>query len=151
MVKGKTEKIKTPAIKIDGNVISYGNAFICTDNISFISISKIAANMSWIIAVLLGVAGLFFAQESEIGFLALAVAVIWLIIVYIYNINRGENLAINLNSGVTLYFNCKDKEFLKKVVDLILKNIKEGNRSKYNINFDKCTINGNVFSNANLD
>ena len=36
--------------------------------------------MSWIIAVLLGLTGLHLAQESEIGFFALAVAVIWLII-----------------------------------------------------------------------
>lgn len=150
MAKDKQKTIKTPAIGIEKNIISYGNAFICTDNISFIFISKISANMSWIIATLLGLAGLYLAQESEIGFFALAVAIIWLIIVFIYNINRGENLAINLNSGETLYFHCKDREFLKKVVHLILKNIKEGNSSNYNINFDKCTINGNVLPNAHL-
>lgn len=83
MAKDKTKKVKTPAIKIEGNVISYGNSFICTDNISFIFISKIPANMSWIIAVLLGLIGLHLAQESEIGFFALAIAIIWLIIVFI--------------------------------------------------------------------
>lgn len=150
MAKGKTKKIKTPAIKIEGNVISYGNSFICTDNISFISIYKISANMSWIIAALLGLIGLNLAQKSEIGFFLLVVSIIWLIIVFICNINRGDNLAINLNSGETLYFKCKNKEFLKKVVNLILKNIKEGYGSNYNINFDTCTINGNIFSNAHL-
>lgn len=81
---------------------------------------------------------------------ALVVAIIWLIAVLVYNSNRGDNLAISLNSGSTLYFNCKDRAFLNKVVNAMLGSIKEKNQTTYSISFDKCQISGGVLHNSNL-
>ena len=67
-----------------------------------------------------------------------------------YNSNRGDNLAISLNSGSTLYFNCKDRAFLNKVVNAMLGSIKEKNQTTYSISFDKCQISGGVLHNSNL-
>lgn len=84
------------------------------------------------------------------GILLLVVAIIWLIAVLVYNSNRGDNLAISLNSGSTLYFNCKDRAFLNKVVNAMLGSIKGKNQTTYSISFDKCQISGGVLHNSNL-
>lgn len=146
----KNETINVPSITVDKNVITYGNSFICTDNISMISICPIPANKSWLIAIILGIAGVCLMQESSIGILLLVVAIIWLIAVLGYNSNRGDNLAISLNSGSTLYFNCKDRTFLNKVVNAMLGSIKGKNQTTYSISFDKCQISGGVLHNSNL-
>ena len=140
----KNEQINVPSITVDKNVIRYGESFICTDNISMISICPIPANKSWLIAIILGVVGIYLMQEG------LVVAIIWLIAVLVYNSNRGDNLAISLNSGSTLYFNCKDRAFLNKVVNAMLGSIKEKNQTTYSISFDKCQISGGVLHNSNL-
>ena len=145
----KNEQINVPSITVDKNVIRYGESFICTDNISMISICPIPANKSWLIAIILGVVGIYLMQEGSIGILLLVVA-IWLIAVLVYNSNRGDNLAISLNSGSTLYFNCKDRAFLNKVVNAMLGSIKEKNQTTYSISFDKCQISGGVLHNSNL-
>lgn len=67
-----------------------------------------------------------------------------------YNNERGKNLAISLNSGATLYFNCKDVEFLNTVVNTMLNSIKDKNKSTYSISFDKCTINDGVLKESTL-
>ena len=146
----KNEQINVPSITVDKNVIRYGESFICTDNISMISICPIPANKSWLIAIILGVVGIYLMQEGSIGILLLVVAIIWLIAVLVYNSNRGDNLAISLNSGSTLYFNCKDRAFLNKVVNAMLGSIKEKNQTTYSISFDKCQISGGVLHNSNL-
>ena len=112
-----------------------------------ISICPIPANKSWLIAIILGVVGIYLMQEGSIGILLLVVTIIWLIAVLVYNSN---NLAISLNSGSTLYFNCKDRAFLNKVVNAMLGSIKGKNQTTYSISFDKCQISGGVLHNSNL-
>lgn len=134
----KETKVSVPGFQVDQNVIYYGNSAINTNNISMISISPIPANNSWIIAVIVAVGGLFSIKNG--GWLAILVAAIWIAAVVIYNKGRGEDLAICLNSGNTLYFHCRDKEFLGRVVTLITECIKTG-VGNYFVNFDKCVIN----------
>ena len=67
----KNEQINVPSITVDKNVIRYGESFICTDNISMISICPIPANKSWLIAIILGVVGIYLMQEGSIGILLL--------------------------------------------------------------------------------
>lgn len=146
----KNETINVPSITVDKNVITYGNSFICTDNISMISICPIPSNKSWILAILMGIASVYLMDESSVGILFLIFAIVWLIAVLMYNSNRGDNLAISLNSGSTLYFNCKDRAFLNKVLNAMLSSIKGKNQSTYSISFEKCQISGGVLHNSSL-
>lgn len=133
------------------NVILYGNSFICTDNISLMTISPIPKNNQWIWAILVAISGIVIYQESTIGILAILFGIAWCAFVIWHNKNRGENLAISLNSGVTLYFHCRDRLFLNQVIDVMVNCIKGENKSKYTIRFDKCEINGNVFSESHFN
>lgn len=142
------KKVEVPSIKVDKNIIKYANSFICIDNISLITISAIPAK-SFIGAVLLGILGICLIPVAGIGVIPLIIALIWLIYVLRYNANRGENLEISLNSGMNLYFNCKDREFLNRVINVIINSIKDKNKSTYTISFDKCTISDMVVNENN--
>lgn len=144
----KNEQINIPTIKIDKNVITYGNSFICTDNISLITISSIPPNMSWIGAIIVALISILIMSLHIIGALFLIASIIWFIVVMNNNNKRGENLAITLNAGTTLYFHCRDRVFLSHVVSTMLDSIKNKNQSTYLINFDKCTINGGALNNS---
>lgn len=141
VINTKDTKVSVAGFQVDKNVIYYGNSAINTNNISMISISPIPANYSWILAVIMALGGLLSIKNG--GWLAILVAAIWIIAVVFHNINRGENLAISLNSGNTLYFHCRSREFLGEVVTLITECIKSGTGS-YTINFDRCAINKGV-------
>ncbi len=149
-ISNKSEIVNTPSIQIDKNVITYGNSFICTDSISLITISPVPPNMSWIGAIILAIVGVLITPINFFGILILIAATIWFIVVTNQNYNRGKNLAINLNSGTTLYFNCKDVIFLEQVVSTMIDSIKNKNNSIYSINFEKCTINGGVLNKSTL-
>lgn len=151
MKKFKSEEIRVPTMQVDENVILYGNSFICTDNISLMTISPIPKNTQWVWAILLAIAGIVICQESAIGILVILIGIAWAAWVIWNNQNRGENLAISLNSGVTLYFHCRDRIFLNQVLDVMINCIKVGSKSKYTIRFDKCEINGNVFSESHFN
>lgn len=146
----KNRIVNSPTMQIDKNVITYGNSFICTDNISLITISPIPSDNSWIKAIILGLISIPIISINFIGVFILIAAIIWFFNVINHNNNRGENLAISLNAGNTLYFNCRDRIFLAKVVNTILDCIKNKNQSTYTINFDKCTINDGVLNNTIL-
>ncbi len=146
----KNEQINVPSIQIDKNVITYANSFICTDNISLITISPIPPNNTWVGAIILGILGICTVSMDGIGIIPLIIAIIWFGLVMKYNNERGKNLAISLNSGATLYFNCKDVEFLNTVVNTMLNSIKDKNKSTYSISFDKCTINDGVLKESTL-
>ncbi len=140
----KNQKVNVPTLLVDKDVISYGNSFICTRNVSLIAISEIPANRSWIVALILGLFGLYSQITSESGMSIVIISILWIVGVAIYNMNRGDNLAISLNSGSTLYFHCKDRVFLKRVLERMIESIKENNRSTYTISFDRCTIHDGV-------
>lgn len=146
LAANKPELINIPTIQIDKNVIKYANSFICTDNISLITISQIPANKSWIGAIILAIVSIAIIKAHFVGVLFLIVAIVWFIAVVHSNNNRGENLAIALNAGITLYFNCKDRAFLNKVVSTMIDSIKSKNQHSYSINFEKCTIHGGVLN-----
>lgn len=141
LINTKDTKVSVAGFQVDKNVIYYGNSAINTNNISMIFISPIPANNSWILAAIIAFLGLLSIEDG--GWLALLIAAIWIIAVVYHNKNRGENLAISLNSGNTLYFHCTSKEFLGRVVTLITECIKSGTGS-YTINFERCAINRGV-------
>ena len=134
----KDTKVYASGFQVDGNVIYYYNSVINTNNISMISISPTPANNSWIAAIVVAVIGLLIGRA--IGITILIGAIIWIIAVVIHNNNRGEYLTISLNSGNTLYFHCREREFLNQVINLMVECIKSGLGS-YSVSFDKCVIN----------
>lgn len=146
LFSNKDKKIKNPTIKIEENVITYENSFTCIDNISLITISHIPSNKTWIIALI----GIFIGIYIHVNQI-IVIGIIWIIGVIIYNLNRGNNLAINLNSGVSLYFHCKDITFLKRVVNLLIEKINNKTKGNIDINFQSCTINNsNILNNSSI-
>ncbi|MCH5193362.1 MAG: hypothetical protein J1F11_05320 [Oscillospiraceae bacterium] len=145
----KNTKVNVSGFQVDENVIYYGNSAINTNNISLITISPIPANSSWVAAVVVALMGLLIRRESSIGWLLLIGAIVWIIAVVIHNKNRGEFLAISLNSGNTLYFHCKEREFLYRVISLMVECIKSGS-GHYSISFDKCVINNDRGRTGNI-
>ncbi len=140
-IANKDTKVSVPGFQVDQNVIYYGNTAINTNNISMISISSIPSNKSWIIAAIIALLGL--KRFSAGGWFPFIIAAIWIIGVVIYNRGRGEDLAISLNCGNTLYFHCRERDFLERVVSLVTECIKTGSES-YFINFDRCAINRGI-------
>lgn len=145
----KNTKVESAAFHVDKNVIYYGNSAINTNNISLISISPIPANNTWIIAVVLGIIGIWAIKKW--GVILVLIAIVWCAIVIYYNKNRGDYLALSLNSGNTLYFHCREKYFLNNVVTLMVKCIKSGT-GYYTVNFEKCIINqdNGIIENAEM-
>lgn len=147
------QSISVPGLKVQKNIISYGDSFICAENISLISICPIPSNMSWIFAIIAAFIGtfMFFENETEVGGALLAIGIVWFIIVLIMNSNRGINLAINLNSGKTLYFHCSDEQFLQKVLQVLLVCINNIERASCYINFESCSIqNSSILNDATI-
>lgn len=149
----KDQQLTVPGLKVQKNIISYGDSFICAKNVSLISISPIPANGSWIIAILLALAGLYMFLEygSEFGGGMIVVGAVWLIVVILINCNRGINLAVNLNSGKTLYFHCSDEQFLRKVLQVLLACINNIEQASCYINFENCSIqNSEILNDATI-
>lgn len=145
---GKKDKmVESTGFQVDKNVIYYGNTAINTNNISLISVSPIPTNDSWKWAIVLGLAGIVTMKNG--GWVLLLSAIIWTAIVVYYNKNRGEYLTISLNSGNTLYFHCRDRAFLDKVILLMVDCIKTGTES-YTVNFDRCVVNKGIAGNMTV-
>lgn len=136
--KKMDKKVKYPELLVDKDVISYGESFICTRNVSMVSISQIPKNRWWILGLLLAFFGIY--AIDEIGIIPIVIGVAMILISFWFNANRGENLAITLNSGHTFYFHCTSKDFIRKVLKNMITSIKFGNRSTYRVNFNSCTI-----------
>lgn len=143
----KDTRVDSTGFQVDKNVIYYGNTAINTNNISLISVSPIPMNNSWIGAMVLGLIGISIIKYG--GWVLLIAAVVWAAIVVNYNKNRREFLAISLNSGNTLYFHCRDKAFLGRVILLMVDCIKTGTEN-YTVNFDRCVVNKGIAGNMTL-
>lgn len=141
----KDTKVYAAGFQMDENVIYYGNSVINTSNISLISISPTPANNSWIAAIIVAFIGLLIGIKNG-GWVLLLGAIVWIIAVVVHNNNRGEFLAISLNSGNTLYFYCRERYFLNQVISVMVECIKSGS-GNYSVSFDKCVINKNGTTN----
>ncbi|GAB5081754.1 hypothetical protein Osc1_09270 [Hominimerdicola sp. 21CYCFAH17_S] len=142
------KELTVPSIQISNNVITYNDSFICIDNISLITISPVPSNKSWIYACIIGALGTAISDLSTfLAGLMIITSLIWIAAVIWYNINRGDNLQINLNSGMSLYFHCQNREFLNQVVKLLLQKMDGKKTETTTIKFDSCTISGGSFFN----
>lgn len=155
------KKYYYPYIQINGNIISYGNSLIQAKNISMITIERIPPNKNWIGAIIPLVFSMFVfmignKQYIQYGIFAFIIAAVWIIAVAIGEKNKGENLVINLNSGVSLYFYCKNRQFLDTVVSVFISCINQDNNQRktdpITIRFDRCEITGgSFFNNSNIN
>ncbi len=137
-------------LQVNKRVITFGDSIICADNISLITVSTTPANWSWIGAICLLVLSVpLLASKWEVfqgvGAYMLTAAIIWLIVVIIINASRSKYLVINLNSGMSLHFYCKNKEFLNKVVQELTVCINDNKAEPITIRFDSCKISGGNF------
>ena len=144
----KDTRVDSTGFQVDKNVIYYGNTAINTNNISLISVSPIPMNNSWIGAMVLGLIGISIMKYG--GWVLLIAAVVWAAIVVNYNKNRGEFLAISLNSGNTLYFHCQNTDFLYQVISLMVECINTG-MGEYYISLDKCIINSGSMGSVGIN
>jgi len=124
-IMNKDEKIiDTPTLKIKDNILSFENYFILVSNISQVSIAPVTKRPFPKISILLIVIGLLFFTMDRLPFLIIALAFIGGGLYLIYantqeNSNRGDNLSIQMNSGEYFIFNCKDRDFLVKIMDVL--------------------------------
>lgn len=143
----KNNKALIHGFQMDKSVIYLGDTFINTNCVSMIRVEGVRSNYSWILAVVSIIYSVIMhrALRSWTWFIIL-VSVVWILLAKIYNMIRGENLSIRLNSGDTLYFHSNDKDFLEAAVYVMKQCINE-NGSCY-VNFDGCVVNeGIVYGN----
>lgn len=139
----KSDKLLIHGFQVDKSVVYLGDSLINTNCISMIRAEDVQANNSWILAIILAVVA-FFNERYLNGWkwFIVLIAIVWIALVAIYNIIRGENLSIRLNSGDTLYFHSNDEVFLEAVVYVMKQCINE-NGSCY-VNFDGCVVNKGI-------
>lgn len=147
-------EIVTEQLKIKQNIFEYGKSFFQISNVSFVTVDKpiYKVNMYALLAAIVGVILLLFTREGKmVGFFIAAVGIAILAYQRYQFLNAGDNLAIQLNSGLTLKFNCKDPSFLNKVL-VVIKECINGNRSNTNsmiIDFSRSKIYGTINNTQN--
>ena len=146
------DKIVTKEIKVAKNVFIYNNSFIPLQNISQISVikeQKKPYSMNQIIAICVGFIFLFLGDMlSVIGIVVIACAVYLLYMTYRYNMEIGEYLKIEMNSGKNIYFYNKNHKFLIEIMDVIINCI--NTKNEYLISMDTYNIKSCQFGNHNL-
>lgn len=139
-------------LQVDNKVITFRDSIIYAENISLITISRPPVNLSFIGAIILSLIGSFFiggdrSDSKGFGIFLLISGIVWFIVVLIINYCRNEYLVINLNSGVSLNFYCPNRDFLNRVVEILIKCINEKQTETVTIQFDQCSISGGSFFN----
>lgn len=147
------KKVKDTLLQVDQRVILFGTSFLCVDNISLIQLERIPSNKTWKFAVALFLLCISLLENPAVRTTAgigLFVAVVWIVVVAIYNYNRPYSLNIGMNSGSNFWFYCYSQHFLRQVVDLMVKKINEKSIVEYRIDLKNCTINGGAFNHSIL-
>lgn len=134
---------KETRVKIENNVMEYDNSAIQLSNISGINIAPIPKEpySSWIfIGILLGILLISIGRGTKlVGSIILLACLIKLVYMYYMNSQLGEYLAIELNSGKSVFFSCKNKQFLVQSKQAMIQAFNE--KGKYmEVNFSNCSI-----------
>lgn len=142
----KEKSIKTPELKVEGNIMSWEGMMIQLSNVSCIStapLEQLAFPVLSILLVLLGTLGL--KENPAIGILLLAAGGIWVYAWYYFNEKRKMStiLSIAMNSGNSLQFLINNKIFLEKVLQVLEQIIINGGVGNQNVTIN---IRGNKFS-----
>lgn len=138
------KKISTNNFQIEKNLISFSDSVIQISNISQVDVAsppKKQLNTSAIAAIVLGVFISMVIPELEMIGVIVAICGVGYIGLYIYlNSNESTYLNISLNSGRVYSIICKDKEFLKEVMQVIKYCINNHSTKTFQIDFENCNI-----------
>ena len=121
--------IETPTLLIKKNIMYWENTMIQLSNVSCISTGNIASAPFPILAALFVLAGfLLFSKSAVLAIVLCVIGAVWLLIWYLENESRREGavLAIRMNSGQSLYFAFKRKDFLQSVLAVLERIIADG-------------------------
>lgn len=137
------KKIETPTLTIEDNILKYKDSVIQLSNISRCEIApepKKTYPIWMIVGLILGIWMMSKGFHFE-GFILFALCCIVFALIFNANLNPNLYLTLNLNSGHTILFSSRDKEFLWKAQEVII------NSFNYEeaciINFSQCTIGHN--------
>ena len=147
------EIIKTKELKVGKNIFIYNDSAIPLNNISQISIGagpRKTYQPMYFIMVFVGLLMLFIGGVGMkvFGLLVILLGAILIYRVYMYNLDSGEYLILNLNSGKDVYFHSKNHDFIIETIDVIINCINTG--KEYKVNFENCEIEACQFGNDNI-
>lgn len=164
----KESVIETRQIEINKNVLRYEDSVIQISNISGFSVGPEPQEeypKEAIIGLLIGICmviisfklGNLMAVVLLLGILISIICGLKIASIYENNSNLGEYLIIDLNCGKSLYFICKNRSFLRKVVNA-MKDCFNRDDIQCKIDFNKCDINvhdfqisrGDMFQNSTV-
>ena len=138
------KKIKRNDFQIENNLISFSDSMIQISNISQVDVAvplKQPLNSMAIVAIVLGL--LIFLAVPGVEIIGLIVAGCGAGYVFWYKyLNNDESVYLNisLNSGRVYSIICKDKEFLKEVMQVIKYCINNHFTQLVQIDFDNCEM-----------
>lgn len=151
------ERIFEDKIYVYGSIISYGQSFVCTKNISMISVQRDASSTGWVwglIILILGFYSFVFSVAGQLHFLICLFAFLLMpigafLMIYLLRKDkkRGYHMTLDLNSGVSIYFarcDYKDFVFLNKVMGYLIDCI-NGHVVPQTINFKECKFEKSQF------
>ena len=151
------KSISTDFLYIKQNIMTWDNTIIQLSNVSFISADKREPLKFPLIALGLILLGfVFFEYSIGLALVLLVIGGVWAFYWYSENQRRAEGavLTIRMNSGHTLYFDFKSKEFLNTVVDVLEHIIIDGCTVAQNIEISiknsKISGNASVLSNLKV-
>lgn len=141
--------INTPELRIQGNIMLWYGTMIQLSNVSYISTQGLPS-IPFPAYSLIGIlVGLFLFENHPVFSLLLFCATGgWIYYWYEKNltIKCTTSLNIQMNSGTTLQFIIRNKEFLEKILAILEKIIIDGGigSQQIAINIKDCNISGNA-------
>ena len=142
------KSIETPYLNVRQNVMTWDDTMLQLSNVTHISTSSVKMLPEpWIAFGLIIVGICLIIWNVFVAIVIMAISALWIFLWYKENEKRKLQaiLTISMNSGQRFYFNFDNKEFLKKVTDVLERIIMEGIVGNQNvvISIKDCTIGGN--------
>ncbi len=147
------KKINVNNFKIEKNILSFNNSMVQISNISQVGVAsppKKPFNGTVIAAIVFGLLMSMIAPALQMVGVILVLGGIGYIILYISsNSNEDIYLNISLNSGGVYSIICKDKDFLKEVMQVIEYCINNHYNQIVSIDFNECNISNSPIISGN--
>lgn len=142
------KEIVTDQLVIKDNVFEYEGSFLQIRNISYATVIK-DRFMPNGTAVIMALLGLFFLATGAdvVGWIVFLLGISYIGWQFYSYMQNGRYLLIQLNSGLTLKFPCKDEGFLKRVLVVIKNNVNERVTQNIVIDFSNSIIKDSDISN----
>ena len=137
------KKINADDFQIEENLISFHDSMLQISNISQVDVApapKKKINSNAIIAIILGLFAVIIPGLQMLGIVVVVCGIGYFIWYSASASNEDIYLNISLNSGRVYSIICKDKEFLKEVMQVIKYCINNHFTQLVQIDFDNCEI-----------